>query len=351
MKEKVEKTQNKIELQIKDMIKDNNKNEEIQEEVNVYTEIEALSKYYKVIKNMNYLKKNKAQILFHNQQKMYKIKLDIFQMLINIKRFQNRNNIQKLICIKVQFVQILSTQINEQNDLEIIMSRRTQKVSMKYIQEIPQNFTTLEDTDENWTKFKLKYKQMIQQYSKDRESNFNQAIDFIKKLRDNYQEILTKIINDQEDIKIVTEKQYHLFIQIRKIFINQVKINQKTLETLSYKHLQLTLAQQEMQFIIINNLKKYNLIQKEQIIMIENKNNNFLILNEDEKLHISNCDEIEQFLENTSFLQSYMTIFEDSIQQDQNLQKQIYSLNVKVKYFNQCINNKYKKRVEKNWSR
>ncbi|CAD8067502.1 unnamed protein product [Paramecium primaurelia] len=354
IKEKFEKTQNNIELQIKDSNKDTNKKEEIQEEVNLDKDIEALSKYYKG---------NKEYELPQGEQDLNSISQLIENVQNQIGSISNAYQYQKILeslqNIKIQFQINMSSdkdiKICEQHGLEIIMVNIEQGqeehkriACSKCIQEIPQNYTTLEDADENWTKFKLKSKQMISKYSKDRESKFNQAIEFITNLRDKYQEILTKIINDLENNRVVTEKQLSPFPLYQKN-IYQLDENQlkEILEALSqkdlYLQLKLKLQQQDQLDSIfyhklketLENLMKYDLLTKEQIIMIENNYKNFLILNEDEKQHISSCDEIKQFLENTSLLQSYMNIFEDSIQLYQNLQNQVESLNEKSDIFKQ----------------
>ncbi|CAK77355.1 unnamed protein product (macronuclear) [Paramecium tetraurelia] len=348
VKEKIEQTQNNIEIQIQDSNKDIKTKEEDQEEVDLDKDIESVSYYYN---------SNKEYELPQREQNINAIS----QLIENVQNqigsisnaFQYQKILESLQNIKTQFqIEMPSDKdikICEQHGLEIIMVNLEQGqqehkriACSKCIQEFSQKYTTLDDADENWTNFKINSKQMISKYSKNRESKFNQAVTFITNLRDKYQGTLTAIINDLETNRVITEKQLSPFPLYQKN-IYQLDQNQlqEILEALSqkdlYRPLKLKLAQQDQLDSIfyhklketLENLVKYDLLTKEQIIMIEKNYEDFLILNEDEKQNVSNCNEIKQFLENTSLLQSYMAIVEESIQLYNNLQNQVDSLKEK----------------------
>ncbi|CAD8145784.1 unnamed protein product [Paramecium octaurelia] len=362
VKEKIEKTQNNIEIQIQDSNKDIKTKEDSQDEVDLD-------------KDMSY---------YYNSDKEYELPQReqninaISQLIENVQNqigsisntFQYQKILESLQNIKTQFQIDMPSEkdikICEQHGLEIIMvniesgqQEHKRIACSRCIQEFPQKYTTLEDADENWTKFKINSKQMISKYSKNRESKFNQAVTFITNLRDKYSETLTAIINDLQTNRVITEKQLSPFPLYQKN-IYQLDQNQlqEILEALSqkdlYQPLKLKLAQQDQLDSIfyhklketIENLVKHDLLTKEQIIMIEKNYENLVILNEDEKKQIINCNEIKQFLENISLLQSYMAIIEDSIQLYNNLQNQVDTLKEK-KEFSNLFNQKQTKKVLK----
>ncbi|CAD8070398.1 unnamed protein product [Paramecium sonneborni] len=361
IKETFEKTQNNIEGQIKKNENEIQIKQDSQIDIDLDQDIEKLSKYYKG--NNQYELPDGSS----NKEIIEQLIECVQNQIGQISNVQEYSKISESIKnIKTQFSIDISTDsdqfekhICEQHGLEIIMvnlefdeQQHNRLACAKCIQEFPRKYTTLEDVEQNWIKFKCHSKEMISKYIKERESKFNQAIKFITNLRDKYLETLQTIIKDLEKNKIITEDQLSpipLFSEdIYYLDRNQFKgileaLSQKDL----YRSLKLKLSQQDQLDSIcyhklkevLENLIKYDLFTKEQIMMIESNYKVLLILSENEKEEITNSVNIQQFLENSSLLQSYLSIFEDSIQIYQKIKGQIDSLQENKQIF-QFLNQK-----------
>ncbi|CAD8116965.1 unnamed protein product [Paramecium primaurelia] len=271
---------------------------------------------------------NQINQLIDNIEKQLSISQDTKNKQIEEYKTPSLNQ----LCSKHNY-QIISVNLNQVQNNENL----NRLACIQCIQEIPIQYVTLNETSKRWNQFVEQQDEMKSKYQRQREFKIKKTIKFIKQLKQQYQQILTEIIqslNDQlnqviEDSQQIKQMDISVFLQLDEKSIQQIvnilslkdqPHSLKTIQENTDKHY----SQFQQQLISkLNNLIQQELIIKEKLIKISN--NNEKQLEESDFEDIKDNPNITQFLQNCRLQSQYLQIVEDSFNFYKNFEIQVVS--------------------------
>ncbi|CAD8201958.1 unnamed protein product [Paramecium pentaurelia] len=331
------------------------------DELNLDKDIETLSLIYKGNSNCESIKQE--QNLEEFVQMLDKIQSEL-SMISNIKQFsQIFESIQQ---IKSQFQIGQNTpkrrfDKHETPTLKYVCNQHGKKIMMinlsqneqdqsglaceKCIQQFPKReYITVEDANTKWKELQGQQKLMISKYNNSRYSKFNSSIKSIQQLKEIYNQTLTDIIqqlerqrnmnqNTQNNNSNVVEDIYELDEQeILKIvdFLSQKDKNYKLkLEQQEQDQVDLIFYQNQKNHL--ENLMKYNLLTKNNLMRIQNQDQyeQYSITDIIQENQYDSNSDVQSFFKKFLLLEQYCSIFDDSCNFYKNLQQEIDDLQEK----------------------
>ncbi|CAD8076581.1 unnamed protein product [Paramecium primaurelia] len=272
---------------------------------------------------------NQINQLIENIEKQLSINQDTKNKQIEEYKTPSLNQ----LCSKHNY-QIISVNLNQIQNNENL----NRLACIQCIQEVPIQYVTLNETSKRWNQFVEQQDEMKSKYQRQREFKIKTAIKFIQQLKQQYQQILTDIIqslNDQlnqviEDSQQIKQMDISVFLQLDEKSIQQIvnilslKDQHHSLKTIQ-ENTDKDYTQFQQQLISkLNNLIQQELIIKEKLIKISN-NNESEQLDESEFEDIKDNPNITQFLQNCRLQSQYLQIVEDSFNFYKNFEIQVVS--------------------------
>ncbi|CAD8178198.1 unnamed protein product [Paramecium pentaurelia] len=271
---------------------------------------------------------NQINQLIENIEKQLSINQDTKNKQIEEYKTPSLNQ----LCSKHNY-QIISVNLNQIQNNENL----NRLACIQCIQEVPIQYVTLNETSKRWNEFVEQQDEMKSKYQRQREFKIKTAIKFIQQLKQQYQKILTDIIqslNDQlnqviEDPQQIKQMDISVFLQLDEKSIQQI-VN---ILSLKDQHHSLKTIQE-------NTDKDYTQFQQQLISKLNN-----LIQQEEKLIKISNNNENVQ-LDESEFGSSIInfdqvTSTENSCSNDQEIVQligKIRQFNIYNSIFNQAIN-------------
>ncbi|CAK63462.1 unnamed protein product (macronuclear) [Paramecium tetraurelia] len=369
----------KLQDNFDDNIKNSNKSEiqfkeQSVEELKFDQDFETLSIHYKG--NLNYdIPKEKVNIdefkeLMENVQSQLSYMANaqqfsqIFGSITKIKsQYQIEQPIPQKEVDKHKTLSLSQRCINNDHGLEIIMihlnekkneSNQSRLACSRCIQQYPKRkYITIEDANIKWKEFKRQQNQMITNYNNNRFNKFTSAIKSIQQLKDIYNQTLTDIIQQLERKRIINKD----MLSANQTVVGELyELNdqeiQKAVEIICLKdnHKKLKkeqVEQDQIDAIFFQNLKqnlenlmKYDLLTKHNLLRIQNQNQQQQLVDEIKQVkEIEKAPDMNLFFLKFELQVEYISILDDVFNFYKTLQQEIDDLQKKGK-LSELLNSK-----------